>query len=184
MIMRRLPEDPVRRKPIPAHRDVGRILALCAITACAGEPLPTGTSAPGASGQIVLTSVAWAGGHGYREVTRIDSATGRYSVHACVESHGAAACDPSGVVREGAVLPNLLRDAFARTQRPDFRVLRAHYHRPPGETPPDPAQATLELTANERRRTITWDQGATIPMALTDFVCILMAARGDLLLCD
>lgn len=159
-------------------------LVLCALVACAGEPLPTGTPAPGASGQIVLTSMSWAGGRGYREETRIDSATGRYSVQSCVQSPGEATCDPSGAVREGAVLANVLRDAFARTQRADFRALRAHYGRPPGVTPPDPAQATLELTLNERRRTITWDGDATIPMALTDFLCILMAARGDLLLCD
>lgn len=168
----------------PARRLAGRALALFAIAACAGEPSPTGTPAPGASGKIVLTSISWAGGRGYQEETRIDSATGRYTVQSCVQSPGEAACIPSGALREGAVLASLLRDAFARTQRADFRALRAHYQRPPGETPPDPAQATLELTLNERRRTIAWDQGAAIPMALTDFLCILMAARGDLLLCD
>src|SRR5690606_17197684 len=93
-------EDRMWYRSPSALRPVGPSIALIALTACAGEPLPTGTPAPGASGQIVLTSIAWAGSHGYREVTRIDSATGRYSVHACVETHGAAACDPSGVVRE------------------------------------------------------------------------------------
>lgn len=82
------------------------------------------------------------------------------------------------------MLPSMLRDLFARTLRADFRALKSRYVRLPGETPPDPAHATLELTVHERRRTITWDQEATIPLALTDFLCLLRAARGDLLLCD
>lgn len=174
----------MRYRQIPAHRTVGRTLALCAMAACAGEPSPTGAPAPGAPAQVVLTSISWAGGRAYHDETRIDSASGRYSVRSCIQSPGEPTCVPSGTVREGSVLPSMLRDLFARTLRADFRALKPRYVRPPGATPPDPATATLELTVHERRRTISWDQEAMIPLALTDFLCLLRAARGDLLLCD
>lgn len=171
-------------RDIPSCRIVGRTLALFSLAACAGEPSPTGTPAPGAPAQIVLTSMSWAGGRAYYDETRIDSATARFSVRSCIQSPGEPTCVPSGMVREGPVLPSLLRALFARTLRADFRALKPRYVRPSGETPPDPSTARLELTVLERRRTITWDQEATIPLALTDFLCLVKAALGDLLLCD
>lgn len=159
-------------------------LATLIVSACAKESLPTEAPANGAPAQVVMRGVGYAGGQEYREVTAIDSATRRFTVHRCNVYLSGGACPTMQLVLEGSVLPSVLQSLFALTTKREFLALRASYVAPNGIVTPDPYSATLEVVRNGTRRAVTWARDATIPAVLIDFDCLLRTARGDLILCD
>lgn len=174
------------RTPTPRACTAVVTLAFVAIatTGCADDSGATGVRAPGANAQVVLTITGAAGGRSYREETLVDSTTRRYRYRSCVGGIGEKNCTPASMEREGEVLPTAFGRLFTEANRPAFRALNPRYARRSGVVPPDGSSATLEVTANGWRRTVTWEIGAAIPFVLQDFICLLQSARGDLLLCD
>lgn len=158
-------------------------LLAIAVLGCARDPVSTEVAAPGEAARVVWSEGGAAGGGTeFRSETRIDSATGRYTIRTC--GPASTLCPTQRLERESTVLPNVLREVFAATTRSGFRALNANYTNPTGIVPPDGGGATLEIVRNGTRRTISWTFDAPLPRALVEFQCLLRSARGDLILCD
>lgn len=168
-------------------RSVRALVLLAAVTtgiaACSRDPVTVDFATPGEPAQIVLTEVAWAGGHEIRRETRIDSAAHRYTLRSCDDAPIGVPCTTLRLDREGDVVTPSMAQLFLNTKSAAFRALKAAYRRAGTVVPPDGGGATLEITADGRRRTIVWDAAANLPRVLVDFVCSLQTARGELLLC-
>jgi hypothetical protein len=159
------------------------ILATVAVS-CRDDGVSPETAAPGEAARVIVTSSASAGGRERRQETRIDSAAGRYTLLECSSAPVGVSCTALVVVREGSVAAPVLRDLFAASTRPEFRALRADYPGPAAVRPPDGGGARLEIVRGGTRRVITWAFDATLPRALVEYNCILLAARADPFLCD
>ena len=153
--------------------------------ACAGSPsgIDGETLVAGAPAQVVVEEVRWAGGRGARISTTFDSATAGFSVTRCEEAPGGPTCAETTQTHSGSALLDVRDRVFDEAATAEFRALRSEYRAPSGVTPPDYEAGSLTVTANERARTITWERGATIPPALSRFLCLVALARGELILC-
>jgi len=150
---------------------------------CSSDPVAVEIPASGQPAQIVLTEVEWAGGHQSRRGIRIDSATKRFAVLRCQNAPSGVPCTTLQLEREGDVVAPSIATLFLATKSPAFRALKADYPRPGTVVPPDPGSATLAITRDGLRRTIAWDETATLPNALVAFNCSLESAGGSLILC-
>ena len=143
------------------------------------------SNAAGMPGQVVYVTNSLAGGQRVVDSLVIDSASGRWSQSQCgpISAVGTT-CEPRDFRTVTGTMESFLRvPLFERARRPDFRSLQPDYRRSGGQVPPDGGTHFLEIVQNERRRTITWESGATIPPAIESFLCRLLAARGALILC-
>lgn len=164
-----------------------RLLPLVlGLFACSNDPTgPTGlTDADGAPAQIVYVVDAYAGGARVLDSLVIDSVGGTWRRAMCgpISAVGAT-CGPSTTrLEQGVVAPGSGGALFERARRPDFRSLRRDYPRT-GVTPPDLTTHRLEIVQNEKRQTVTWRSGVTIPGALGAMVCRIEQARGGFIVC-
>lgn len=164
-----------------------RLLPLVlGLFACSNDPAgPTAlTDAGGAPAQIVYVVDAYAGGARVLDSLVIDSVGGTWRRAMCgpISAVGMNCGPTTTQFDQGVVDPGSRGDLFARTRRADFRTLQRDYPRS-GVTPPDLTTHRLEIVQNEKRQTVTWQSGVTIPDALSALVCRLEQARGWLGLC-
>jgi hypothetical protein len=167
-------------------RTAGKLLGASCVSfliACSGTDGLVGSPDPGAPARLTFADVGFAGGQGLRTTITIDSAGSSYTFITCTESAGVT-CDQTREERSGSTPVQLREQLFARTASGDFRRLKNSYRRASATIPPDPYDAVLTITANERTRTITWEKGAIVPALLTSFVCHLRAAAGELITCQ
>ena len=159
--------------------------ALCVsfLIACSGTDGLVGVPDPGAPARLTFADVGFAGGQGLRTTITLDSAGSSYTFTTCTESVGVP-CEQTREERSGSTPLQLRDQLFARAASGDFRRLKNAYHRASATIPPDPYNAVLTITANERTRTMTWEKGASVPALLTSFVCHLRAAAGELITCQ
>lgn len=159
---------------------------MLGLVACADDPTgPTGlTDADGVPAQIVYVVDAYAGGSRVLDSLVIDSlgSTWRRAVCGPISAVGMNCSPTTTQFDQGVVDPSSRGDLFARTRRADFRTLQRDYPRS-GVTPPDLTTYRLEIVQNEKRQTVTWQSGVTIPTPLSAMVCRLEQARGWLGLC-
>jgi len=168
---------------LAARGVVALVLGVLA-AGCNDDGVRPESPAPGEAARVVRTSVGIAGGREIRQETRIDSATGRYTLRECSSTPIGVNCLALVVVREGTVAAPLLRELFVAAARREFRALRAEYRGPTDIVRPDGGSVQLEIVRDGTRRLITWAFDATIPPALLDYDCLLRAARADPFLCD
>jgi hypothetical protein len=142
------------------------------------------TNAAGTPGQVVYVTTSFAGGQRLVDSLMIDSASGRWSQSQCGPvSATAAPCDEDSFQTVTGTMESFLRvPLFERARRSDFQSLQRDYRRG-GVTPPDGMTHQLQVVQNGRRRTVSWESGATIPPTVETFLCWLQAARGALILC-
>jgi hypothetical protein len=153
--------------------------------ACGNDPVViVETPAPGERAQIVLRSLSVAGGREVRQETLYDSLTARYTVLVCNDAPVGVPCTTLRIEREGTIVTPTVGALFAATNSSAFRALADRSTSSGSVTPPDYSVGSLVITRNSRRRTIAWDDRASLPAALLDFQCTLRSARGDLVLCD
>ena len=158
------------------------------VVACRAESIAvddTLSDATGVRGEIVYVTNAFAGGQRLLDSLQLDSASGRWSESQCGPvSATAGACDQSNLRTDIRTVESFLRvPVFERARRPDFTALRREYHRS-GVVPPDVTAHLLHIVQNGKRRTISWETGATLPPAVDAFLCRLQQARGALILCS
>ena len=143
-----------------------------------------GVPAPGEPAAIVYAGISWAGGQVYREEVRVDSATMRYRYRWCQgESVGQDCSLDAHVVTGEAYRPSAL-ELFRLANSSAFRSLRAAYTNTSGVLSPDPSSAWFDVTANGRYRRVTWSEGVQLPRVLQEMSCLMLSARGSLVLCD
>lgn len=164
-----------------------RLLPLVlGLLACSNDPTgPNGlTDADGAPAQIVYVVDAYAGGSRVLDSLVIDSVAGTWRRAVCgpISAVGATCGPTTTQSSQGVVAPGSGVALFERARRADFRALRRDYPRT-GVTPPDLTTHRLEIVQNEKRQTVTWQSGVTIPGALSDLICRLEQARGGFVLC-
>ncbi len=159
------------------------LTAVAVSLGCDKNPVSGEVEAPGAASQIVLTTVAVAGGHTLRTNTIIDSASSSFEYTSCRESVLGPPCASTMERRAGTVLAQWRDGLFVEAQSRPFRALRSEYRRT-GPVPPDYDATTLTITMNGRMRSIVRDGSVNVPLALTAYFCRIQSARGDLLLCD
>ena len=142
------------------------------------------TSAMGAPAQVVYVTNSVAGGQRMVDSLVIDSASGRWSESQCGPTSATAApCEARDFRTVNRTMESFMRvPLFERARRSDFQALQRDYRRT-GATPPDLTTHVLQIVQNGRRRTVTWESGATIPPAVSSFLCRLLAARGALIRC-
>lgn len=170
------------------HRSPVRALTLvlsvvAGFAGCSSDPVAVEVPVPGEPARIILTEIEWAGGRESRRETRIDSATSRYTLRSCDSAPIGVPCTTFRLEREGDVVAPSVPTLFLDTKTSAFRALKSDYPQQGSAVPPDPGNASLEITRDGLRRTISWDEAATIPGVLAAFVCALQAARGELILC-
>lgn len=156
--------------------------------ACADSAMPTAMAndqlVPGAEARVTYEEVTWAGGIATHVTTVIDSSTSRYTVTTCRDVPIGSSCPIDGSSMGGEALATSRDRLFQKAQSSAFRGLAPSYSRPPTNVvPPDDAVWSVTVTANGRRRTVTWERGATIPSVLASFACTIAVARGDLIIC-
>jgi hypothetical protein len=180
--------------PLIRHSIWGRLgplvpVALCSVVlACRAESIAgdeTLTDATGVPGEIVYVTNSIAGGQRMLDSLHLDSATGRWSQSQCGPvSASSGVCDQSNTRTDIRTVELFMRvPVFERARRSDFRTLRREYHRT-GSIPPDVTTNVLHIVQNGRRRTVSWESGATLPRPLTAFLCRLQQAQGALILCS
>lgn len=143
------------------------------------------TNAMGVPGQVVYVTNSYAGGQRLVDSLVIDSASGRWSQSQCgpVSAVGTT-CELRDFRTVTGTMESFLRmPLFERARRSDFQSLQRDYRRGGGQVPPDAATYLLQVVQNGRRRTVSWESGATIPPAIQSFLCRLLAAQGALILC-
>lgn len=171
------------RCPTSYDRLASIALIVLLASACGSAPLAVETPAPGEAAEILWSNVSVAGGREVRQESRFDSLTQRYTVRSCGDAPISVPCTDLRLERGGDVVTPPIATLFATTNSSGFRALAAQYNRPGNVTPPDIATTTLTIIRDGRRRTITWQDGATLPDVLADFMCALQVARGDLVVC-
>ena len=142
------------------------------------------TNAMGVPGQVVYVTNSYAGGQHVVDSLVIDSASGRWSQSQCGPLSAVGTCAPGDFRTVTRTMESFLRvPLFDRARRSDFQSLKRDYRRAGGEVPPDAVTHILQIVQNGRRRTVSWESGATIPPAIQSFLCRLLAAQGALILC-
>lgn len=152
------------------------------ILACGDGESPVGVPAPGAPARIVLEESSYEGGQGMRSTLVVDSASSTFSVATCTESAGET-CVATTVTWSGDTPVGVRDGLFALQDTKEFRGLRHEYRRADTVNPPDPYTAKLTITANERRRTIEWENGAKVPGVLVHYTCYVQSATGEIVVC-
>lgn len=143
-----------------------------------------GVPAPGEPAAIVYAGESWAGGQMHREEVRVDSATMRYRYRWCYGGSVGRVCSLDEHVETGeAYRPSALQ-LFQLANSSAFRSLRSEYTNTSGVLSPDPSSAWFDVTANGRYRRVTWSDGAQLPPVLQEMSCMMLSARGSLVLCD
>lgn len=169
----------------PSASILARLLSVtAAVAGCSGDPVAVEVPAPGEPAEIVLTEIEWAGGRESRRETRIDSAAKRFTVRTCDGAPIGVACITFRTESSGEVVTPSVQTLFLDTKTSAFRALKPEYPRQGSVVPPDPGTAVLEITRDGLRRSILWDETATLPNVLAEFICSLQAARGALILCS
>ncbi len=168
------------------RRTAGKSLGTTCVfvlIACSGTDELVGIPDPGAPARLTFADVGFVGGQGLRTTITLDSAGSSYTFSTCTESVGVS-CDQTREERSGSTSVEVRDQLFARAASGDFRRLKDAYRRGSTTIPPDPYDAVLTITADERTRTITWEKGASVPGLLASFVCHLRAAAGELITCQ
>ena len=161
---------------------LGAFLSACqSSSVTGGEGL---TPAAGTPSQVVYVTNSVAGGQRVIDSLVIDSASGNWSQSQCgPRSATDALCAARDFVTVSGNMESYLRvPLFERARRTDFQMLRSEYRRT-GVIPPDAVTHVLQIVQNGRRRTVTWESGATIPPAISSYLCALLVSRGWLISC-
>ncbi|MCC6929255.1 MAG: hypothetical protein IT359_09720 [Gemmatimonadaceae bacterium] len=178
----------MRVSPNPTIATVVTRLALTSLLAsgaCANShDGGLGVPAPGEPAAIVLSGVSWAGGHVYREETRLDSATMRYRHRWCQGQEMGADCNLDQHVQTGAAYTVSALEMFRMATSSEFRSLRSQYVLPSGVQSPDPGTGWFDVTVNGYYRRVTWSVGAALPPVISSMSCAMLSVRGSLVLCD
>lgn len=160
-------------------------LALAGTGCADGHDGGLGVPAPGEPAAIVYAGVSWAGGQVYREEVRVDSATMRFRHRWCYGGSVGRDCSLDEHVETGEAYRPSALELFRLANSSAFRSLRSEYTSPSGGVlSPDPSSAWFDVTANGRYRRVTWSEGAQLPPVLQEMSCMMLSARGSLILCD
>lgn len=169
---------------------LARLLVFVAAStslACGGASAITGdglTEATGVPGHVLFVSIAYAGGQRTVDSLLVDSTSGRWRRSECGPTSASSACTVNEVrLDSGTVMASFTAPLFERARRSDFRAMRRNYPRE-GVVPPDVVTYTLHVVQNGIRQIVSWEGGATRPVAVDGFLCRLEQARGGFVLCS
>lgn len=157
------------------------LAGACRLTSDAGI---VGVYTPGAAGRLEFRMTEFAGGHLSTGRVVVDSAHATIETRSCSQPVTSSSfCDLDANRQLRSIARAEIDSMFRIVTSAPFRAVRAVYENVSGIIPPDAASVQLDVTVNERTRTITWERNSSPPRILTDLQCLVLSSGGSLALC-
>ncbi len=163
-----------RRRPLFFAVSLSAFALVTLGAACGQSPVEGEVLDPGVAARVVRESVG--GIAALRVRTELDSASKSWKVITCPMSLEGAACESKGHVTTGFASPASIIALYDIGRSDAFRALKSRY-RANGQVA-DGMSHTLTISAEGRTRTLQWEDGASLPTALSDFSSALYTATN------
>lgn len=164
----------LRRHPLLSVVSLSALALSTLGAACGQAPVEGEVIDPGVAARVVRESVG--GIASLRVRTELDSTSKSWKVITCPMSLEGAACESKGHVTTGFASPASILALYNIGRSDAFRALKSHY-RATGQVA-DGMSHTLTISAEGRTRTLQWEDGASLPTALSDFSTALYTATN------